>query len=79
MEKLSTIPSQMKQSKIKIPVADGHPVVRDGIVSIIEVEKDMRAVAQAEDGVEAVKLAEKLLPDIVSTEPSYSACGCQAI
>jgi len=55
----------MKPSKIRILVADDHPVVRDGIVSIIEVEKDMRVVAQAEDGVEAVKLVEKLLPDIV--------------
>ena len=55
----------MKRSKIKILVADDHPVVRDGIVSLIEVEKDMRVVGQAEDGVEAVKLAEKLLPDIV--------------
>jgi DNA-binding NarL/FixJ family response regulator len=57
--------NQMKQSKIRILVADDHPVVRDGIVSIIEVEKDMRVVAQAEDGMEAVELAEKLLPDIV--------------
>ena len=55
----------MKQSKIRILVADDHPVVRDGIVSIIEVEKDMRVVAQAEDGVEAVELVKKLLPDIV--------------
>ena len=55
----------MKPSKIKILVADDHPVVRDGIVSIIEVEKDMRVVAQAVDGVEAVEMAEKLLPDIV--------------
>ena len=55
----------MKQSRIRILVADDHPVVRDGVVSIIEVEKDMRVVAQAEDGVEAVELAEKLLPDIV--------------
>jgi two-component system NarL family response regulator len=55
----------MKPSKIRILVADDHPVVRDGIVSIIEVEKDMRIVAQAEDGVEAVELVKKLLPDIV--------------
>lgn len=55
----------MKQSKIKILVADDHPVVRDGIVSIIEVEKDMRVVAQAEDGLEVVGLAKKLLPDII--------------
>jgi two-component system NarL family response regulator len=55
----------MKQSKIKILVADDHPVVRDGIVSIIEVEQDMRVVAQAENGVEAVEFAKKLLPDII--------------
>ena len=55
----------MKPSKIKILVADDHPVVRDGIVSIVEVEKDMRVVGLAGDGVEAVELAKKLLPDIV--------------
>ncbi len=55
----------MKQSKIRILVADDHTVVRDGIVSIIEVEKDMRVVAQAENGVETVELAKKLLPDII--------------
>ena len=65
MVKTSTTSNQMKKSKIRILVADDHPVVRDGIVSIIEVEKDMRVVAQAEDGVEAVELVEKLLPDIV--------------
>jgi two-component system NarL family response regulator len=55
----------MKQPKIRILVADDHPVVRDGIVSIVEVEKDMRVVAHAGDGVEAVELVKKLLPDIV--------------
>ncbi len=55
----------MKQPKIRILVADDHPVVRDGIVSIIEVEKDMCVVAQAENGVEAVELTKKLLPDII--------------
>jgi DNA-binding NarL/FixJ family response regulator len=55
----------MKQAKIKILIADDHPVVRDGIASIIEVEKDMRIVAQAEDGVETVELAKNHLPDVV--------------
>jgi two-component system, NarL family, response regulator len=55
----------MKQPKIRILVADDHPVVRDGIVSIVEVEKDMDVVAHASDGVEAVELAKKLLPDII--------------
>ena len=55
----------MKHPKIRILVADDHLIVRDGIISIVEVEKDMRVVAQASDGVEAVELAKKLLPDIV--------------
>src|SRR5258708_7458907 len=63
--KASTTSNQMKPSKIRILVADDHPVVRDGIVSIIEIERDMRVVAQAENGVEAVELAKKLLPDII--------------
>jgi len=55
----------MKQPKIRILVADDHLIVRDGIISIVEVEKDMRVVGQANDGVEALTLVKKLLPDIL--------------
>jgi|SRR5271155_191476 len=55
----------MKQPKIKILVADDHPVVRDGIISIVEVEKDISVVAHVGDGIEAVELAKELLPDII--------------
>jgi two-component system NarL family response regulator len=55
----------MKEAKIRILVADDHPIVRDGIISIVEVEKDMRVVAQAEDGIKAVELAKKHQPDII--------------
>lgn len=46
-------------------MADDHSIVRDGIVSIVEVEKDMQVIAQAADGGEAMELVKKLLPDIV--------------
>jgi two-component system NarL family response regulator len=55
----------MRQPKISILVADDHPVVRDGIVSVVEVERDMRVVAQANDGLETVELVTKHRPDIV--------------
>jgi two-component system NarL family response regulator len=55
----------MKEAKIRILVADDHPIVRDGIISIVEVEKDMRVVAQAEDGIKTVELAKKHQPDII--------------
>jgi two-component system, NarL family, response regulator len=55
----------MKHPKIRILVADDHLIVRDGIISIVEVERDMHVVAQASDGVETMALVKKLLPDIV--------------
>jgi len=55
----------MKAARIRILVADDHPLVRDGIVSLVSNEKDMKVVAQAVDGVETVGLAQKHRPDIV--------------
>jgi len=55
----------MNQAKIRILVVDDHPVVRHGIISIVEVETDMCVVAQAEDGVKAVELAREHQPDVI--------------
>ena len=55
----------MKKAKISIMVADDHAIVRDGIVSIVAGEKDLQLVAQAGDGVKAVELVKKHLPDIL--------------
>jgi two-component system NarL family response regulator len=55
----------MKKVKIQIMVADDHAIVRDGIVSIVAGEKDLQLVAQAANGVEAVALVKKHLPDIL--------------
>jgi two-component system NarL family response regulator len=55
----------MKTAKIKIMVADDHAIVRDGIVSIVAGEKDLQLVAQAPDGVKAVELVKKHLPDVL--------------
>jgi DNA-binding NarL/FixJ family response regulator len=55
----------MKKIKIRIMVADDHPIVRDGIVSLLAGEKDLQLVAQAADGVKALELIKKHLPDIL--------------
>jgi two-component system NarL family response regulator len=55
----------MKKAKVRIMVADDHAIVRDGIISIVACEKDLQLVAQAANGVEAVELAKKHLPDIL--------------
>ena len=52
-------------NKISILLADDHTIVRDGLRSLLEAEHDINVVGDASDGSEAVKLALKLVPDII--------------
>ena len=53
------------QPKIRVLVADDHPMVRDGIKANLKPQRDMTVVAEANDGVEAITLIKKHLPDVV--------------
>ena len=53
------------KSKIRILIADDHKLMRMGLVSLFNVQKDMTVVGEAEDGETAVRSAAKLKPDIV--------------
>ena len=37
-------------SKIRIVVADDHPIFRDGLCKLLALEEDFEVVAQAQDG-----------------------------
>ena len=50
---------------IKVLLADDHLVVRMGLSAIISLEKDMTVIAEASDGLEAVRLAAATRPDVV--------------
>ena len=50
---------------LRILLADDHAVVRIGLASLLESEKDMTVVGQAKNGEEAVLLARRERPDIV--------------
>ncbi|MGK5552494.1 response regulator [Actinomadura kijaniata] len=51
--------------RIRVLIADDHPVVRQGLRTFLGVQDDIEVVGEAEDGVSAVTLAESLRPDIV--------------
>jgi len=56
--------------KIKILIADDHPLFREGLCQLISKEKDLECVAEAANGEEAVKLAGKFMPDIALIDVS---------
>jgi two-component system NarL family response regulator len=53
------------QARIRVLVADDHPVVRQGIIANLKPQGDMAVVAEAGDGVEALGLIKEHLPDVV--------------
>ena len=54
----------MKQS-IRILIADDHAVVRRGLRSILQLEKDFQIVGEASNGTETVELARRLKPHVI--------------
>jgi DNA-binding NarL/FixJ family response regulator len=50
---------------IRVLVADDHPIVRSGIVSLMTGATDIEVVGEASTGLEAVELAKSLVPDLV--------------
>jgi DNA-binding NarL/FixJ family response regulator len=49
---------------LHILIADDHGIVRSGIRMLIDRQQGMRVVAEAEDGIQAVELAQATHPDV---------------
>jgi DNA-binding NarL/FixJ family response regulator len=56
---------QIESDLITIMLADDHPLVRQALKNLMETQDRMRVVAEAANGEDAVKLAEKLQPDVI--------------
>jgi DNA-binding NarL/FixJ family response regulator len=52
-------------AKIRIVIADDHPVVREGLIYILNTAPDLAVVGEASDGLEVVEMVSRLKPDVV--------------
>ena len=51
--------------KIRVLIVDDHAVVRDGIRSVLNLQRDMQVVGEAVNGKEALEKTTELVPDVV--------------
>ncbi len=50
---------------VRVLITDDHKVVRQGLRMFLDLDPDLEVVGEAENGKEALRLAEKLHPDVV--------------
>ena len=53
------------QRKINILIVDDHPMLRQGMVRVLEQEAGFKVLGEASDGIEAIEKTKQLRPDVV--------------
>jgi RNA polymerase sigma factor (sigma-70 family) len=50
---------------ISVMLVDDHPVFRQGLRRVLESEDDLDVIAEVDDGLEALRLAKELVPNVI--------------
>ncbi len=64
-EQLENVGKEPNTSSITVVLAEDHSVVRSGLKILLERQPNFRVIGEASDGLEAVRITEKLTPDIL--------------
>ena len=54
-----------ERNAIRVLLVDDHAIVRDGIRSLLATEPDVEVIGEADNGQDAVAMAESLQPDVI--------------
>ena len=60
---------------ISIVLADDHPIVRQGLKALLEVEADFRLLGEAGNGLDAIELVEQLHPQVLVVDLMMPGLG----
>jgi DNA-binding NarL/FixJ family response regulator len=58
-------PARKPQQQVRLVIADDHPIFRDGLRRLLEMEPDHKVIGEASNGAEAVQVVRQLKPDIL--------------
>lgn len=61
--------------QVRIAIADDHQIFRDGLKRLLESEPGFQVIAEAADGVEAVRIARESKPDILLLDVAMPRMG----
>ncbi len=64
-ETSSPVEGNSKKRVIRVLVADDHPIIREGIRKLLELEDDIQVIAEASDGRQTLELINEIQPDVV--------------
>src|SRR5262245_54054442 len=57
--------TETKKGTVRIVIADDHPIVRDGLKKLLQLEDDFEIVGEAGDGREVLDRVQELDPDVL--------------
>ena len=61
----TTTGKETKKGTVRIVLADDHPIVRDGLKKLLQLEEDFEVVGEAGDGREVLERVQELDPDVL--------------
>lgn len=53
------------QKRYRILIAEDHTILREGLRALLSIDPDLEVIGDVEDGREAIRCCEKLMPDLV--------------
>jgi DNA-binding NarL/FixJ family response regulator len=65
--------------RIRIAVGDDHPLFREGVAAVLQLEPDLEIVGQCATAEETIRLSRELLPDVILLDLDMPGGGLNAI